>query len=138
MKVLDWKYKKTDITVLNMLAFYSHNFNTQQGMANYMGINSRTLERAIHKLKKDNLLSIYRGKDNDIIYCLGDDVKNITNYNDADATYRFREHIEDNDRGGVQEHNAYTTEVFNSMKFDKPEDLCNQIELEKSITKLGY
>jgi len=141
MKILHWKYVKSgtkDDVILDAMS--EDCYPNQIYLANELGLSTRTIERAISKYKDEGKLTVFRGRNNDMYYCIGEDIKGITNVYDAINAYDYRCMIED---GCVTQDPKCEVEVKHHeidpiIFFDKPEDLCNQNELDEVITKLGY
>ena len=88
--ILDWKYK-TDGSLLDNVR--GHDWETLALMANSLGLGISTLNRRIRSLKDEGKLKTYRYPNNNIIWCIGDDVKNLNNSYDVLATARFRSYL---------------------------------------------
>lgn len=137
MKVLSLRYKMGTDTLLDIL---SHDeMSDQQEIAENIGCSVATIERKIAKLKKEGLLTTFRTKNNDVYYCIGDDVKLIIDSYEAVHTYAFRQ---GEPIGCVEGGEVY--EELSNQNFSKetiilkPEDLVNQDELRDAVDKLGY
>lgn len=79
--------------ILDALAL--KNWDSQKELAKYLEIGVSSLERKLRVLKESSSLLIYRYKQNNFIYCIGDDVKNMIDAHIALETAKYRELRED-------------------------------------------
>lgn len=89
--ILSWNYRETTNPLLDMIV--DIDYEDQKEMALAVGVNLRTLQRKIEKLKDDGDLVVFRFKNNNTIWCIGDDVNNIHDGYEALATARYRKFI---------------------------------------------
>jgi len=91
--VLNWKYERCNDIVLK--AINSKNFNSRSDLADFLGMNIKTLGRRIRLLKESGKLVIHRYMDNNFIYMIGKDAEFGWNAYEAKEILAFRNEAED-------------------------------------------
>ena len=131
IKILKWNYEK--IEYKKLLDFISRfdRLDSVDELCGMIGFNKSSVNRMIKQYKDEGLLSSFRYKDNNFIWCIGDDVANLANAHDAIATARYRKMIEsggdagwfEDATGEEQENMLIDVPVFDSEKKSTAEDL---------------
>ena len=88
--ILDWKYVN-DGSLLDSIR--GHDWESTELIADSLGITKNVLNKRLRVLKNNGLLVSYRYKDNNFIWCIGEDVDSLLNAHDAIATARYRKYI---------------------------------------------
>ncbi len=128
--VLGWNYKVGTDELLDKVIKYSR-FNNLVELANGTGLALATLNRKLKRLKNNGLLVSHRYKDNNIIWCIGKDVK----YNAWEAYQIAKYRLFVNMGGDTVELDDATDEERENMLIDIP---VFDSEKEEAMSDAGY
>ena len=126
--ILSWKYDIGTDDFLDKVG--GIDWENQKEISRELNINLKTLSRMISRLKEENKLVVYRYKDNNFIWCIGEDAKNLQNGYEALATARYRGYLDigGNERDFIdtsaeeQENMLQDIAIFTSEKKEAAED----------------
>ena len=131
IKILKWKYEPhVDNGLLNVISKLER-LNNVDSLVDMVGFNKTAVNRMIKGYKDAGLLTSFRYKDNNFIWCIGKDVGNLLTSHDAIATARYREMIKNggdamwfvDSTGEEQENMLRDVPVFDSEKKEIIEDM---------------
>ena len=91
--VLNWRYNYGSDKVLD--AINSKNFVSRSDLADFLGMNIKTLGRRIKSLKEDGKLIVHRYAENNFIYMIGEDAEFGWNAYEAKEILGYRDDCED-------------------------------------------